>query len=210
MSTLEQQQIEAYALSPQQKRLFRDLPPGSPTPWNRCAVSIRGPLDLDRLRASLEALLERHEILRTRYEMIAGLSDPIQTIAEIGQLQFDTADLAPRSSAEREPLIEQAWNDIASPSTSQTAEGSTGAFRAQLLHFDSEHHLLLVSLSILHSDGPTLPRLAAELSEIYAAGGEAVSSTRTHCNMFSSPNGRTISSHRKRAKRPSSSGASAS
>ncbi|MEM7587940.1 MAG: condensation domain-containing protein, partial [Acidobacteriota bacterium] len=173
MSTLEQQQIEGYALSPQQKRLFRDFVPGSPVPRNRCSVSIKGSLDPNRLRASLEALQERHEILRTGYEMIAGLSDPVQTIAATGRIIFDTADLESLVSAERELRIEQAWDEIAGHSATRTAEGTPEPLRAQLLKLDSEHHLLLFSLSILHSDGPTLPRLAAELSEIYAAGGEA-------------------------------------
>ena len=119
MSTLEQQ-IEGYALSPQQKRLFRDLVPGSPAPSNRCALSIRGALDMERLRASLEVLLERHEILRTGYEMVAGLSDPVQVIAETGRLVMrelaeECGELTPGCTRSVEPallvLCPVGWHD---------------------------------------------------------------------------------------------------
>lgn len=77
-------QLEGFELSPQQARLWRAQQAAPAKPATLVIRSER-PLDPARLNASLAALIERHEILRTHYQRLAGMSLPMQVISEPGQ-----------------------------------------------------------------------------------------------------------------------------
>src|ERR1051326_7103972 len=73
--------VEGYRFSPQQLRLWsiqRELG----TTFARCSVAIDGPLDVPRLEAALQRLLERHSILRTSFCSVPGVPVPLQVVAE--------------------------------------------------------------------------------------------------------------------------------
>ena len=80
--------VEGYRFSPQQLRLWsiqRELG----TTFARCSVAIDGPLDVPRLEAALQRLLERHSILRTSFCSVPGVPVPLQVVAEdIGSTQL--------------------------------------------------------------------------------------------------------------------------
>ena len=50
--------------------------PDSPSTWSRWPLRLRGPLDGAALAAGVDALIARHEILRTRYAL--GGPTPVQ------------------------------------------------------------------------------------------------------------------------------------
>ena len=56
------------------------------------AVRLRGPLDVDALRASFAAILARHEILRASFQEEDG--SPVQVIPPIATLQIPLVDLS--------------------------------------------------------------------------------------------------------------------
>src|SRR5205823_8879181 len=55
------------------------------------SFQLEGPLDLDLLRRSLEALVQRHSILRTTYGLVDGT--PMQSIGPVQPVQINLVDL---------------------------------------------------------------------------------------------------------------------
>ncbi|MBF8669937.1 amino acid adenylation domain-containing protein [Pseudomonas putida] len=84
--TPEDAALEGFELSPQQAALWRlqhtGLAPAAR--WATLRIRSAQTLHSTRLKASLQQLLERHEILRTRYRQLPGLALPMQVIGEPG------------------------------------------------------------------------------------------------------------------------------
>ncbi|WP_415764672.1 non-ribosomal peptide synthetase [Pseudomonas sp. ZB1P45] len=80
--THEDTPFEGFELSPQQAHLWRLQQTRLAPSAQRATLRIRSeqPLDSARLKTSLLALMQRHEILRTRYQQLPGLSLPMQVI----------------------------------------------------------------------------------------------------------------------------------
>ena len=88
--THENTPLEGFELSPQQAHLWRLQQTRLAPTAQRATLRIRSeqPLDGARLNHSLRALMQRHEILRTRYQQLPGLSLPMQVIDDsIADLQ---------------------------------------------------------------------------------------------------------------------------
>src|SRR5262249_14715769 len=73
--------------------------PGSPAYNIPTAVRLRGRLDRSALRRSLDAIVQRHESLRTTFASVGGR--PVQVIAPEGRADFEVRDLRPLPEAER-------------------------------------------------------------------------------------------------------------
>src|SRR6185369_14393701 len=67
--------VHGYRLSPQQKRLW-SLQRG--VFWLRCAVRIAG--RTDGLERAIYRVVEEHEILRTTFTVLPGMTVPVQVI----------------------------------------------------------------------------------------------------------------------------------
>ncbi len=72
-----------------QQRLLLEGADGRPAAVSRCTLTVHGPLDLDAFRAALTEQVATHEILRTRFEVPAGLSVPVQVIADDSVIAWD-------------------------------------------------------------------------------------------------------------------------
>ena len=162
--------IEGFRLSPQQTRLWSLQRAGAASPYRaRCAVSIAGAVDAARLCEAVGRTVERHEILRTVFRRVAGMSAPLQVITEAGAAVeeedargVDDAGLDARAAA-----FFQETGDAA-----EDADGSP--LRARLLAVDEDRHLLLLDLPALCADLESLEKLTAEIARAYGAGGEAL------------------------------------
>ena len=74
--------VQSYRLSPQQERLWL-LHQKHPASYRaQCSWLLEGPLDQARLRNALNALVERHEILRTSFQNLPDVLLPVQVISE--------------------------------------------------------------------------------------------------------------------------------
>src|SRR5689334_15655949 len=88
--------VQSYRLSPQQERLWllEQKHPGRYTV--QCSWLLEGPLDEAKLRAALNALVERHEILRTSFQSLPDVLLPVQVIAEAdSSLDYELEELEP-------------------------------------------------------------------------------------------------------------------
>src|SRR5689334_9256267 len=85
--------VEGYHLSPQQKRLWILQQCGDA--YNACClVRIDGPLQSERLQQILASIVQRHEILRTRYRKPAGVRMPLQMVASSLLPEWQQLDLS--------------------------------------------------------------------------------------------------------------------
>ena len=92
-------QIQGYRLSPVQRRAWSLASSDGSLPRVSATVEVGGPLDLDRLRGALAAVIERHEILRTSFAVVEG--EPVQQVHPAQPLPLARQDLLRgRSAAE--------------------------------------------------------------------------------------------------------------
>ena len=105
---MQDQIIEGFRLSPQQRRLWL-LQNGSKSFRAQCAVDLAGSLDAAVLRATLNDVVMRHEILRTGFDCPKGRAIPIQVISETPELSYHLIDLTCCPAQDQRPVIEEAF-----------------------------------------------------------------------------------------------------
>src|SRR5262245_1117083 len=96
-----------FWLSPQQKlawRLASEVLHGDLRAL--CRISTQGEVDADRMRASVNQIVSRHESLRTVFRRQPGMKVPFQVVLESQEPAWEEVDLSGRSKAEREVEIE--------------------------------------------------------------------------------------------------------
>ncbi len=153
-------------LSFAQERLwFLDqFQPGLPLYNMPTAIAFRGMVDPRAVERSLEALIERHEALRTTF---ASVEDrPVQVIALPPRLRLPVTDLrhlpATRSHAEFQRLAAQEANAMFDLKAGPLV-------RARLVHMADDSHVLLLTLHHIVSDGWSMVILRRELEALYQA-----------------------------------------
>ncbi|RKI67440.1 amino acid adenylation domain-containing protein, partial [Corallococcus sp. AB049A] len=150
----------------QQRLWFIDqLEPGSPLYNMPLALSLTGDLDVEALRASLDALMARHESLRTTFRMDAG--KPVQDIHPEGHVPLEVVDLTGLGA--RAARQAEAWRLGHAESLRPFDLTHGPVIRALLLKLDEREHLLVLHLHHIVSDGWSLGVLVRELTALYAA-----------------------------------------
>ncbi|MBI3457316.1 MAG: amino acid adenylation domain-containing protein [Candidatus Rokubacteria bacterium] len=128
------------------------------------AARLRGRLDEGALRQALEAIVGRHEALRTTFAEREG--EPAQVIAEAGPVALPVIDLRGGAGAERDGEVRH----IAAEEARRPFDLVRGPLlRAALLHLGDEAHVLLLTMHHIVSDGWSLGVLNRELGELYGA-----------------------------------------
>ncbi len=144
--------------------LMDRMEPGSPAYNMPFPLRLRGALDVGALRASLDALVERHETLRTTFaERDAG---PVQIIHRPAPVQLAEMDLRELPEAEREPAAERLADDDAIRPF-DLARGPL--LRSTLLRLGEEDHVLFLTLHHVASDGWSMQVMVREVSALYNA-----------------------------------------
>ncbi|MFF9147368.1 amino acid adenylation domain-containing protein [Streptomyces sp. NPDC014861] len=159
--------VDEYAgvLSVGQERLwFLDqLEPANPAYNIPYVLRLGGVLDSAALGRALDAVVARHEALRTRFPAEDGR--PSAVVDAPGPVSLDRRDLrggGARETAETLARLTNAGFDLA----------AGPLLRAVLLRTADEEHLLCLVLHHIVADGWSLGLLRSELAEHYAAYGE--------------------------------------
>ena len=145
---------DGFPLSPQQRRIWACL---SRSPEGALGASITlllsGDLDLAALESALSNLVAGHEILRTSFPRVPGLSLPVQSILPAEPVALAAVEAGARLDAPLPP---------AAPGIS-----------ARLERVDAREHRLHLRLSPLLCDRVSLGNLVSDLARAYgAAPGE--------------------------------------
>ncbi|MFL5347180.1 MAG: amino acid adenylation domain-containing protein [Hyalangium sp.] len=147
-----------------QERLWflQQLAPASAAYNYPAFFRVHGPLDADALEKSLQALVSRHESLRTHFSEIDG--QPVQVIAAHLPLhleRFDLRGLPPEE--QRREVQRRAEDDARRPFDLLRAP----LLRASLLTLGDDAHVLLINLHHSVTDGWSMDVLYAELEALY-------------------------------------------
>ncbi|MDQ6818321.1 MAG: condensation domain-containing protein, partial [Actinomycetota bacterium] len=126
-------------------------------------VRVAGILDERPLERAFEAVIARHEILRTRIELIDGT--PAQEVMEPRPFELSVFDLRARPAAEREPEARRLLGELARRPFDL---GGDVLLRAGLAHV-GDSDLLLVVFHHIGSDHVSSALLFGELDECYSA-----------------------------------------
>jgi thioesterase domain-containing protein/acyl carrier protein len=171
---LGQRQERVFPLSLAQQRLwFLDrLHPGNPVYNVPFGLRLRGNLNRSALESSIRALIQRHETLRTHFEIAAGR--PAQVVVEECVIEIRYADLAGIPNNERQLEVQQIGRDEARLSFNLAAGP---LLRLKLVRLAAEEHLLLCVMHHIVCDGWSLEIFGRELAALYAqySGGPCAS-----------------------------------
>jgi len=154
-------------LSYAQKRMWflAQLEPDNAAYHIRCALELKGSLNVEALERALITLSERHESLRTTFISSNGV--PKQKIGSEPLISFkvETYNNANADNISDDVLEQQFHNFV-----SQPFDLTAGPlFRAQLVQRADQHYVLMVAMHHIISDGWSIGIIVKELTQLYAA-----------------------------------------
>jgi len=157
---MQQEIIEGYRLSPQQKHLWLLQQSDPRTYRTQFALLIEGNLDIKVLEIALQKVVARHEILRTNFCCLPGMTIPLQVISDLSTLSIQSETY---KAAHLQKIFTEKLQD-----SLNLEQGSL--LNASLINLSSPHHnILLISLPSLCADRATIDNFAREISHLYTA-----------------------------------------
>src|SRR5207248_4899130 len=164
---MQSETIEGFRLSPQQRHLWFTQQAVQNQPYRtQCLILIEGMLDTHVLHRALEDVVTRHEILRTIFRCLPGITMPLQFISDNSMISLQNEDLSGLAPQEQEARIEALFHK-ASQLPFDFEHGPL--LYTLLITFSPHRHMLLVAAPALCSDAATLKNLMFEIGRSYAA-----------------------------------------
>ena len=133
------------------------------------ALELEGPLDTDRLRHALDALLDRHASLRISFQQ-ARLGQALQIVHSNCTIPWQEHELAAYAPDERD---QRAGKIEADDRRTRFALDRAPLIRATLLHLGAQHHRLLLTQHHLLGDGWSTTIFFRDLLALYRHRGDA-------------------------------------
>ncbi len=157
-------EFNAFPLSFAQQRLWLlyQLEPESAAYNIPAVVRLQGELNIHALQRSLDAIVQRHEVLRTVFTTING--KPMQTVARSTAVPLVQKDFSNLPQKERE---EEAKQTIISESKQPFDLSRGPLLRSILYRMGPEEHILLLAMHHIVSDGWSIGVLIRELTVLY-------------------------------------------
>jgi amino acid adenylation domain-containing protein len=149
----------------QQRLWFLDqLEPDSATYNIPTVLRLKGQLDVAALERSLDAVVQRHETLRTTFAVRDG--QPFQVIASVLSVGLPVVDLEAVSEAEREAEVQRlAVREARRPFDLQAGP----LMRVTLLRLSAQEHVLVLNMHHIVSDEWSTGVLTREVTALYEA-----------------------------------------
>ncbi|MDV2992205.1 MAG: Linear gramicidin synthase subunit B [Chroococcidiopsis sp. SAG 2025] len=150
--------IEGYRLSPQQKHLWLLQQSDRQTYRTQFALLIEGNLDIKVLEIALQKVAARHEILRTNFCCLPGMTIPLQVISDRSILSIQYKNC---QDTDIQKIFAEKLN-----TPLNLEQGSL--LDVSLIDLSSQQ-LLLTNLPSLCADRVTIDNFVRELSHLYTA-----------------------------------------
>ncbi len=122
---------------------------------------LTGPLDVPALERALSALVQRHEVLRTRIVTIDG--EPRQQVDPPAAVSLRVIDLT--ADPDREAAAQQLAREDAAAAFDLTAS----PLRVSLVRLAADRHVLLFTVHHIACDGVSIGILGSDLAALYLA-----------------------------------------
>ncbi|MBW8876584.1 MAG: amino acid adenylation domain-containing protein [Acidobacteria bacterium] len=166
---METKVVEGFRLSPQQRWLWRlrEELDGAVDPYRVCSVlQVSGDLDAEVFERAVRTVIQRHEVLRTGFVILAGMSLPLQVIRQKAAPCIRHLDLSDLPPDERAPMAESLFEEL----RKEPFDVENGPLlHLRRVSFTPGEHLVLAGLSALCADGVALGALLAEIACCYEA-----------------------------------------
>lgn len=157
---------EIIPLSFGQKRLwFMEQLGTSNTAYNSAdALRLRGSLNIQVLKKSIEIVIQRHESLRTTFKSIDG--EPYQYINHFRQVPINLEDISNEDEASKEFVLK----GICSENLKHPFDLEKGPlFKITIVRLSSLEHILLITIHHISTDGWSMRNLFTEIFSSYNA-----------------------------------------
>ena len=153
----------------QQRLWFLDqLEPGSASYNIPMAVRLKGELNVAALERTLSEIVQRHEVLRTRFVNVDGA--PRQQVWEAEPIKLAVTEI---HAPDREAVV----REMVTAEASEPFDLSRDLMlRVKLLRLSDQEHVVLMTMHHIASDGWSMGVLIKEVATLYEAysqGGEA-------------------------------------
>jgi amino acid adenylation domain-containing protein/FkbM family methyltransferase len=162
---------EYYRLSSAQQRLYvlQQMEKGSTT-YNMCEVLVlEGHVDTGRFRKIIAALIQRHEIMRTYFEVVEG--EPVQRILDSVQFELEYYEPAEEFEKQGESggqgLPGNHHGTIVKRFVRPFDLGNAPLIRVGMCKETENRHLLLFDMHHIISDGVSVELFIEEFASIY-------------------------------------------
>ncbi len=162
----EKDSAETFPVSFAQQRLWflSQLEPDNPSYNLPQILRLKGELNVDALEKTINAIIARHESLRTTFREVDG--EPVQIVANVHKIKLGFVDLKKLPESEREDEARQ----LAVAEVRRPFDLSRDyPLRAVLVRLDYDDHWLLLTMHHIVSDGWSLGIFTREFSHIYDA-----------------------------------------
>ena len=152
----------------QQRLWFLDrLTPDNPFYNMHAAVRLKGALDLELFEGALNEVVRRHESLRTVFRLVEG--EPAQFVNESQTVRVQVTDLSELPEERREAEVQS----HALAESKRPFDLTRGPLlRVRLLRLAARHHVLLLTMHHIISDGWSMGVLIREVAALYEALGD--------------------------------------
>jgi amino acid adenylation domain-containing protein len=128
------------------------------------AFQLQGSLDLDLLARAFEALVDRHEILRTTYTVIDG--KPMQLIGATAPVELNVVDLRGRTADEQQAESQRVLKEEARFAFDLV---NGPVMRPTVIRLADDEHILMVNMHHIATDGYSRAALYRDLTVFYDA-----------------------------------------
>ncbi|MFD9739332.1 amino acid adenylation domain-containing protein [Umezawaea sp. NPDC059074] len=151
-------------LSPAQQRLWlqHQLDPAATDYNTGVGLRLSGPLDVTAMRTALDALVERHETMRTTFDEVDGHG--VQVIAPLATVPMRVVDLTGVLPADRDAALNRLLTEeLTTPFDLRVGPVA----RAVLARLDEDEHVLLLDQHHIATDGWSVRVQVDDLLELY-------------------------------------------
>ncbi|MBD2468777.1 non-ribosomal peptide synthetase [Nostoc sp. FACHB-145] len=160
------EEMQGFRLSPQQKHLWQLQEINSLPYRSQCAVLIAGVIDINILKQAIEQVVNRHEILRTNFHCLSGMSIPLQVITSNNINWGENYDFSSCSQQQQDELLTSLFEQL----SQQLFDLQHGCqLHLSLVTLSAKKYILLLGLPALCADAASLDILVQEISQSYAA-----------------------------------------
>ena len=156
LADIQTEKIQGFRLSPQQKRLWLLQTQVKNNPYQvKCSLVIKGLLDTNKFQQAWQQVIERHEILRTDFKYLSGMTVPLQVIADDSSAIEANLNISKISVENQNNYIDSFFQNQ-----------NTKIFLS-LATISQKKHILLISLPALFGDTCSLQTLVSEIIYYY-------------------------------------------
>jgi amino acid adenylation domain-containing protein len=161
---MQDQAVQGFRLSPQQKRVWL-LQRGGSSYCAQVALALAGRLDRVGLERALRSVIARHQILQTVFRRRPGIRVPLQAVAGGDQPEWRQLDLSGLPPDRQEIRLAELFKE----ESLLPFDFENGPLvRALLVALGGESHRLVLTLPALCADSHSLDNLALEIRRAYA------------------------------------------